>query len=226
MYLILNYYISTNEIRKKELEWCINRNLENQYIEKIILLNDQNYDLSFIENKDKVIQITNLEIGTKLNYQCVIDFANTYMKNKICIIANTDIIFDNSLDLLTKFNFDKKFIALSRYELFTEQLAKEYSQDSWIFRSPLNINTSHCKFDFGKMGCDGKIAYVAHKHGYRILNPALSIKSYHNHRSNFRTYKSSDKINKPYLWVYPSRINQISKLKLKTDLTLQNINNN
>ena len=38
MILIINYYNCLNLERKKEYEFCLKKNLENEYIKKIILI--------------------------------------------------------------------------------------------------------------------------------------------------------------------------------------------
>lgn len=225
MYLIVNYFESENKERLNELQYCINANSNNPLFQKIILINDKDYDLSFIKFKEKILQVILLEEGKKMSYKIAIEFINKYLESEICILANTDIIFNNSIQLLNQFNLENKFIALSRYDP-PNFLAKEFSQDSWMFKSPLKIDTLECNFDFGEKGCDGKIAYVMHKNGYRIINPCYSIKTIHVHKSKYRTYSKQYKIKHPYLWVLPCFINQTSKLKLKTETDLKDIHNN
>jgi hypothetical protein len=57
---------------------------------------------------------------------------------------------------------------------------------------------------FGKPGCDNKIAYIYTILGYDVINDPPS-KSYHYHRQQTRDYGFKDKIPEPYLFVswYP-----------------------
>jgi hypothetical protein len=56
---------------------------------------------------------------------------------------------------------------------------------------------------FGKPGCDNKIAYIYTILGYDVINDPLFIKSYHYHRQQTRDYGFKDKIPEPYLFVSP-----------------------
>ena len=63
------------------------------------------------------------------------------------------------------------------------------SQDCWIFRSDLEIrDLNDADFEMGIPGCDSRIAHIFHENGYIVLNPSLSVKIYHVHNNNFRTW--------------------------------------
>ena len=52
------------------------------------------------------------------------------------------------------------------------------SQDSWIFRSPLDACVSqNIHVDMGEVGCDNIVAGAFKKCGYTVQNPALFIRS-------------------------------------------------
>lgn len=228
MNLITTFYHSENNQRNNEIQKCLISNNNNSYIKKIYLLNDKMYPLHFIQDKTKIVQI---EVDDKnkdrLMFSYAFHFINNNLSGEPCILSNSDIIFDNTLSLFNNYNWNNKFLALSRYNDFArKQLALQYSQDAWLFMSPCKIPLGKCNFTLGKMGCDGRIAYLAHDSGYHLLNPALSIYSYHVHESNFRTYKINDRVEKPYIWVYASRLNQQCLLKIKTNKDLMPINNN
>lgn len=230
MILIINYYNCLNLERKKEYEFCLKKNLENEYIKKIILITDFIYNLDFIVfNKEKLIQINLLPEANKLTYKEALDFANNYCKDNICILSNSDIYFDKSLSIINNVSLKNKFFGLSRYEHDNYQIGKfapYYSQDSWIFKSPVNINTNRLNFPFGEIGCDGKIAYEFYKDKYIVSNPCISIKSFHVHKTNFRTYKKINQIPKPYVWMFACKINEKSILKLRTNEKVIDIFNN
>ena len=44
----------------------------------------------------------------------------------------------------------------------------------------------NCNFYFGVPGNDNTIPYHAEQAGYRVENPSLTFKCYHNHKSNIR----------------------------------------
>lgn len=205
MILITTYYKPNNEERLNELNQCLINNFNNNFIKKIYLLNDKIYDLSFINYcENKITQIiVNEENNDRLGYDYAIDFINNNLEGNICILCNSDIFFDDSLEKLVDYNFDNKMLALARYNnniLFN----KIDSQDSWIFKSKAKIDLSLCKFKFGKPCCDNRIACIFKDHGYNVINPSLTIKSHHLHNSNFRTYDKKDKVTGDYFFIKPS----------------------
>lgn len=231
MILIINYYECENLERQNEYIKCILLNLSNKYIEKIVLITDNNYNLDFIkEKKNKIIQINLLNTNSKLTYKIAFDIANDYFKNYKCIIANTDIYFDDSIKLFNTISFTNKFFCLSRYEEENKnemgKFAPYFSQDSWIFESPVNINTDNLDFPLGEMGCDGKIAYEFYNQSYQINNPCLSIKSIHVHKSDFRTYMRRNQLPKPYVWTYACKIDDQSIVCIRDQYKIRPIKNN
>jgi hypothetical protein len=202
MILITTYYKSSNDKRQKEIEECLLRNINNKHISKIYLLNDQIYEEYNKENK--IVQIVVDEENKKrLTYKYTISFINEKLKDEKCIIANSDIYFDETLEHLVNYDLSNKFLALSRYDkgVLYDTLS---SQDTWIFTSPASVPLEDCNFHFGVPGCDNKILYIFQKSGYKISNPSRTIKTHHLHESNFRTYKGSDRVSGPYAYSSPS----------------------
>jgi hypothetical protein len=222
MILITTYYKNQNLNRQNELEKCLIHNNNNNYIEEIYLLGNEYFDLSFIDNKSKIKQIIiNNEKKYKLKYKDVIKFINNNLKNKICILSNTDIYFDNSLEKIININMENKLFALLRYDLDIDgnyELFKRYnvprndSQDSWIFKSPLNVDLDNFNFSLGTLGCDSVFAQKIYEAGYKISNPALDIISIHYHLTNYRTYTMDDRLHGRYCLIDPGYLEDEYKL--------------
>ena len=210
--LITSYYNSHNDERQQELKECLTYNSQNDYIEKIYLLNDHIYDIDFIDNKykTKIIQlVVNDKNKQKLYYDCAIQFANNYLFGQLCILSNADIYFDNTLQLLENYNFKNIAFALSRYD--NNVLYQEiFSQDSWMFLSPLNVDISQLNFQFGVCGCDNRFARIIVDSGYYLINPSKTIKTHHLHNSNYRTCEEpeSERIHGDYAYVFHTELNQ------------------
>ena len=186
MILITTYYMSLNEERNKEIQKCLIKNFENQYIKKIYLLNNQIYDLSFIKKSNKKIEQVIISNNNNyiLNYKDAIDYINTNLQNNICILSNSDIYFDNSLFNINSYNIAGKFYALLRYDedekgerhIFRRHNEpRDDSQDSWIFKSPLNIDTNKLDFTFRTLGCDSILAKHVYDTGIKVCNPSYDI---------------------------------------------------
>lgn len=194
MILTSDYYISENSERQSEYDYCINKNLENQNISKIIYFTNienpkhQHEKIEFVFNKKRP------------TYKSFFEFFNLNYPNEIIIISNLDIFFDNTLDLLNQMDLSKTVLALTRYDLkngewvlYDENNVAQASQDTWIYKSPINVKRMLCDFNLGIPGCDNRIAFEFVKAGYIVNNNSLSLKTYHKHESNHRTWV----INKP-----------------------------
>lgn len=214
--LVTTYYICPNINRQKELNECLINNSKNKHIKKIYLLNEKIHELEFLENIDKIKQIVVDDDSKKrLKYKFAIDFINENLKGEKCILANSDIYYDNTLKLLSDYDMNNVFIALSRYDdnkLFNYEL----SQDTWIFKSPLNINSKKLDFCFGILGCDNTFAYIAYKNKLKIINPSMTIKSHHLHNSKYRTYSTKDRIKGKYLAITPHKLNEECLISINT----------
>jgi len=225
MNLITTYYITNNQYRNMEIKKCLKKNVENKYIKKIYLLNNNNYNLDFIDNnQNKIVQvIISKDINYKLNFNDAIFFINNYLKDDICILSNSDIYFNESLSFINKDNIQNNFYALLRYDedingnlsIFKKyDIPRDDSQDCWIFKSPLNIDLNKLNFSFGTLGCDSTFAYIANESGLKVLNPSLDIISIHVHNTEFRTYSEANRIHGKYCLIPPCHINEYKKIKI------------
>ena len=216
MILITTYYKSKNEERQKEIDRCLKNNFENSYIEKIYLLNNELYDLNFKGNK--IIQIIiSKEKDYILKYKDAIQFINENLKNKICILSNSDIYFDETLSKINDKNIKDNFFALLRYDeqedgskkIFTRyDIPRDDSQDCWIFNSPLNIDLDKLNFSFRTLGCDSIFATIVHQSNINVSNPSYDIIITHLHKTEFRTYNVDDRIHGKYCLIKPCHLNE------------------
>jgi len=199
--LITSYYKDKSSVRQRELELCMKMNKQNKSIDKIyVFLEGKEEDFPTLRGE----KITIVE-GPRPTYKMFFEFANSISEPEdIIIIANTDIFYDNSLDICTAKMKPNDCYALSRYDLKEDGSIKlhheKYSQDTWIFKGQIRI-PHYCNFFLGMRGCDNRIAYEIRSVGYNIVNPAYSIISIHYHVSDLHNYTKDDLIPKPYLAV-------------------------
>jgi hypothetical protein len=196
MILITTFYESDNIERTKEYIICLENNIKNEFIENIYLLNEKIYDGYEILMNKKIIQIN---FGRRITYSDAIIFVNENFKGNICIISNSDIYFDNTLRYLINYNMNHKVLALSRNDMMRLD-----SQDSWIFKAPLRININQCNFHFGILGCDNRFARICRDGNNIIINPSKTIKTYHVHKTQYRTYNNKNRIKGLYYFIEPS----------------------
>jgi hypothetical protein len=183
--LFYNYYEDKNKTRKKEVDFCLQKNLENPYINVIII-----------------------ETAEKPTYNMFFEKINDITKDDdINIICNSDIFFDDTINLINNMK-QKEVYALSRWDWINENNIKLFnrqdSQDTWIIKGKAENIVGN--FTLGKRGCDNRIAYEFKNAGYKISNPSLSIKTYHVHNSGIRNYTHHDSVPEPYLLVELSKL--------------------
>lgn len=204
MNLIIEYFKSSDYQRHSEYLTCIHENLENDFIDKIYVFISDDSKLNFTSKKLKVINRT-----TRPSYKDLFEFCNEKLKDQICIIANADIIFDETISTLNDADLSNTFVALTRWEVFNENgewciapFNNSSSQDTWVFKSPIEV-TDDMDFLLGKPGCDNKIAKLMSEK-YDVKNPGLQIVTCHYHMSGYRTYDNKDRIPGPYLCLVPN----------------------
>ncbi len=193
--LYTSFYQDQNPEREKELIYCLNRNIENPLIDRILIFTE-----CPIPENPKITIIGNC----RPTYRMLFDAVNTYCQNEneISLISNTDIYFDNSLSKLIL--NARTCVALSRWDVKPNQEPKlhneRFSQDVWIFQGKVR-KVRFCDFFLGVPGCDNRIAWELNQAGYVLYNPATTIKSYHYHPSDLHTYDGKTRIPKPYLFI-------------------------
>lgn len=183
--LFYNYYSDPHPERKKEIDLCFQKNLENPHLNTVII-----------------------ESQSRLTYRDFFGRINKIVESEdISIICNSDIFFDESIKLVENMKSSEVY-ALSRWEMGTDGgvnfCNRPDSQDVWIIKGP--VREVYGDFHLGRAGCDNRIAYEFRKAGYHVYNPSLSIKTYHVHNTGIRTYTRADTVPGPYLTLAPESL--------------------
>lgn len=206
MNLIIEYFNSTNHMRNGEYLYCLHENLGNEYIETVHVFMEEDCELNFDSPK-----IKRVIVKKRPTYQDLFNYCNENLNDQVCIVANADIIFDDTLRYFRGINMDKTFYALSRWEISTgdgknweiEPFDNAASQDTWIFKTPIPVS-SKMNYTMGKPGCDNKVVYHMRELGYICRNPGKKVITIHFHPTNWKTYHpSEDRIPGPYLLISP-----------------------
>jgi hypothetical protein len=194
--VITEYYESPNESRHEEIMYSIQANCNNPSVERVVLFTDGFLycDIFDFENGHK-IEMNNIE--RRLTYAKVFEYCNLFCRDKVCVVCNNDISFDDTLGLLEDIEYGD-FICLTRWDIqedgtlkFKEpSKSRKYSQDAWAFRPSLPVKMlQKSDFHFGRPGCDNMIAYLAVVSGMKVMNPSEIIKAQHFHWSSHRNYE-------------------------------------
>jgi predicted O-linked N-acetylglucosamine transferase (SPINDLY family)/glycosyltransferase involved in cell wall biosynthesis len=211
IYLLLQYYKPAEKERADELNECLTRNLMSGLFKEIHIFTEQHYDFDKIVDKSMCHNIKQVIINKRLSYQDMIKYVNEYLPNKICTLANTDIFFDTTINIVKDINMTNIIFALSRYDMQKDGTHKPFthsgafgnpcidSQDVWIFKSPLK-EIEH-DFELGNWGCDNAFAALLYKNGYELLNPSLTIKTYHLDLTDTRAHDEGKKVRLKYMYL-------------------------
>jgi len=221
VYLIQQYFKSPEKKRQQEINYVLEQNCKCDLIDKIILLNEENFSLPI--NNQKIEQVV---IKKRLTYLDVLSYIKDHVpKETYVVFSNTDIYLDSTLCAIYSLQMEKKFISLLRYDITKDKAPTLFgprpdSQDTWILWSSsvdFTPTEEQFGFPFGISGCDNAINVAMLREKFTVVNPALTIKTYHVHASNVRTYVKSAVIDKPvFLYLTPTAIQEYSPL---TDLS-------
>jgi hypothetical protein len=181
--LIVQYYKCDNEARQEEIDFCLSKNLSNEFISSVYLLTEQLIDMSHFPHHEKIKQTV---IGERLTFEMAFQHANQQHEDQVWILSNADIYFDGSLVQLNDAKLGDAVFALTRHDIQMDGTWKivdpayaHGSQDAWIFKTPIPLDKLYAKFYLGIPGCDNRIAYEFIKAGYKVINPSNKITIYH-----------------------------------------------
>ena len=130
----------------------------------------------------------------RLRYGHVFRMCASKFAGRVCVLANADIQFDYTARLLWSVVTAKRLVTLTRWESpATPRMMGQYrderfysgSQDVWAFLGGELVGVGD-RIPLGYIGCDNAIAGEAMKAGYAVVNPALSIRTWHNHNGTGR----------------------------------------
>jgi hypothetical protein len=214
IWLIQQYFVPPKAARAREIRQTLEKNVACPLIDKIVLLNEKSYDLP---ESPKIQQVTNQK---RLTYKDILVYVKNHVpKDTIVVFSNSDIYMDSTLRALYAVDLNKKFLALLRYETAEDPKVEPKlfgprpdSQDTWILWSTsidFEPSDEDFGFNFGVSGCDNTITLSMLRKRFVVSNPALSIRTYHVHASNIRTYEPANVLDKPmFLYVEPTGIQE------------------
>lgn len=147
------------------------------------------------------------------------------------VIANADIYFDRSsisdfgrLMVYNTFEAGRHSVksdvfALSRWDVDPTGVSMLWShhdsQDTWIvYGGPHEVDAP---YTMGVPGCDNALIHALQQAGFTVSNPSKSIRTYHLHLSNYRSYLDNGngqgrggaklyRVPPPYAFVQPTEL--------------------
>jgi hypothetical protein len=190
MILIQQHYVSPDPARQAELERAAELNRICPLFEKIELVEGG---------------------ARRWTFNDLFQLAASRFSGRVCVIANSDISFDASLEVagqlvekpvtllaLTRWDDDTAPSMEGRIDTATWRFYSQ-SQDAWVFRAG-SLPAFDADFQLGIPRCENRLAFEAARAGIVIRNPALSITARHHHATNVRSWKPREHYRGPLLF--------------------------
>lgn len=222
LWWVTQYYSPSQREREREIKTCLERNSKSSLIDRIILLNEKEEDFQGISFGK--VPVEQRVIGKRLSYADVMKAAADF-PDVIVAFANADIcIDDESWRQLWNVDLDGKFLAILRYDVPASWKTSEAklfgpradSQDTWVMKAceiQKIASYTNMNIPFGKMGCDNAIAMEMLRQKLVVVNPALSLKTWHFHNSDVRGYVKTDVVDAPmFHYITPSGFHDLQPI--------------
>lgn len=168
MILVSQTYDAGSEERNAEIRGCAEFNSKSGVFESVEYLDGASRRLSFTD---------------------LVKHCEKRHRGRWCVVANSDIEFPTSANVLDHLKEERLLVTLTRWE---SQRGPRFighshgdrlfsgSQDSWAFLAG-GVPVPEQDIPLGIVGCDQLIAGWAVEAGIEVINPALSIRTYHRH---------------------------------------------
>lgn len=186
---IITYFRGSDEDTCQHYLNCIQENLKNPIVGKIICLTfPEKFSGEFLHTRPHPKLIVHLLDETDLeNYYHLFHYANLYCQGDYCAIIRTDTVIDQNdfMTFLPAFQKKDTIYAVSSIYRMGEKMWKEnekmsnfYSlnHDIWLFKSPLDINLENFnKYSFNISENEGYVNKLLSEK-YSLINDTENIK--------------------------------------------------
>lgn len=210
--LFTAYYTDPVKKRCKELKRCLRNNLDNPLIDEVHVIVESEAARDSLSAARLFVH----HYSVRPTFDIFFELANmnSPSPDDITIICNSDIYFNDTLELVHKIQPHEAF-ALSRWDITGGDKHRPSvrhfntwdSQDAWIFRG--RIRPVNAPFKQGIAGCDNRLAAELERAGYTVRNPSISIMAIHLHLSGDSTRKwqgREEVVPPPYKLLTPEEI--------------------
>ncbi len=204
--LITQYFRAAHDPeQQRDVDSALVKNLANPHIAEIYLLTETRFDwalLGFVHDRmdgteppvavssnGTVIEhwgrLRQSVVGGRLTFALALAFANTHLSNRIVLLANADIFFDESLARLQGARLAPEVFTLLKWMDGARYGRDEIvlnirtdSQDAWVFQPPMNASMLPLAgFVLGAAKCDNRMAEVFATNGHPVSNPAIALRA-------------------------------------------------
>jgi len=218
--LIQQYYKPKENIREKELQLCLSMNIQCEFIDKIILFTESK---GLILPSDPEKKIECIPLKKRLSYANCIEVIQKLGSGNLVAFANTDIYLTDTWRSIWSVNLKDVFVALLRWEEGVDGKEdtlfgpRNDSQDTWLIHSDSVLDRkwdlNALNIPFGQAGCDNAILVEFLRNKFKIVNPAINLKTVHVHKSEIRNYDKTNIVDRPtYMFIEPTGIHELNPI--------------
>lgn len=208
--LFISLYSEKDKNRKAELHTCLMNNLKSGCFDQfwVIAQPDENGKFDYLEDVNPYT-VNVLPCTVRPTFRTFFEAVNnvTFESSlagiqNINVISNSDIYFET----MPKVPTPNQCFALTRHEIRANGQAffenRHDCTDTWVFNGKIKM-PKYCDSFMGIPGVDNRINHELLNIGYEMLNPSLTIKTYHLHLGA-KSYDGSVKIGRPYHFINPT----------------------
>lgn len=203
IWLFTSFYPESDPHREAEIRRCLDINLAQKSIDRVGLL---------LERTVAPLQHPKLwerPVGNRPQYCDFFHWANAICsEGDLAIVCNSDIFFDSDVRMFENVVNESTCVALTRWNISSDGTPRLFdrndTQDTWLFRVPIRDFKSD--YPIGVPRCDNRMLHELQHAGYEVLNPALSLRSYHLHAGDREDYiqeNLSSFVSPPYAYMWP-----------------------
>jgi hypothetical protein len=185
--------------RQDEITRCFKINLNHPHVEKIHFLYEKQEDVDFLKeegidkNHEKIVLYN---LGSRMHYSLIFDYANQYLKDKICVYLHADMAIHSGFDKLNTENMKKKIYALTAHNLncnkqFICKCTRQWktnrgwygpTYDGFAFKSPIKEKVVEDGNHYvGMLGAENRIICILKENSYDVLCANNILFCYHYH---------------------------------------------
>jgi hypothetical protein len=204
--LFTTRFVEPREERRREYDEALRRNIENAVIDQVCILDES----GVIKPESKIRVRTIGRRPTYADYFAWINEVSTAAD--VSVIANADIVIGDSFAVFRRWRLPSRTVlALARWDRLSDGRHairdRNDSQDSWVFQGTVTDVAGN--FEIGRPRCDNRMAKEIEIAGYSLLNPSLSLHTFHLHGGNRGEYAHGLQdgfVPPPYGYVWPHNL--------------------
>ena len=200
--LFVEYFIHSNPIRAKEIDFCLIANLyQLSALDHIFIITHNKEETKCVKifSRQAPVKSTIIELDIpRPTYGELFSLIHTHSEDDdVNILSNSDIVFDSTIRKADCIKEDQIF-AITRWDWTDDGLKlfnkPKISQDAWILRGKPRSCLFEINFTTGVPACDNVILGHFFRCEYKVKNPCRDIIIKHVHDSDIHDYQWSKRV--------------------------------